>query len=111
MRYVYAVLVFAMVAFPLRAEEFNVMAYRLTVFENTQKACKATVLLNRETANSFVEASNASLSEVCECAALLVVANKTDDQIAALAAGDEQVVKLMTNEVRERFVQCLRMQD
>ena len=110
MKATYAIVLFGILASPLSAEESDVSAYRLTIFDNAQLACKATVLLNRDVANSFVRASKAPLSEVCECAALLVVANESDEQMSALAKGDEEVVNFVVSKVRERFTQCLRLQ-
>jgi hypothetical protein len=82
---------------------------RLIAFQNAQNVCKGIFLLNSDAASSFVGATKSSLSEICECAALLTVANTSKDDISALANGDQDVSIKMASEVRERTLQCVKI--
>jgi hypothetical protein len=75
------VLLFAPLA---SAQELNDLQLRLKLFENAQSACKATVLSNAEAAVSFVRSGSGSLTENCECAALLAVSKKSNAELRSI---------------------------
>jgi hypothetical protein len=80
---------------------------RLVVFERVQALCKVRVLADSELAKNFVIATERSLSDVCECAAVLVVSSTPDKSIAVVIAGDRVVSAQVASEVPERFNQCI----
>jgi hypothetical protein len=70
------------------ARSVTIVQNRAAAFQAAQNVCKMLFLSNNDLATSLVKATSASLSEVCECAALLAVASKSDEQLAALVAAN-----------------------
>jgi hypothetical protein len=85
------------------------MQNRLQAFANAQQVCKGLLLSDPEAASSLVRATKSSVSSICECAAMLTVARKSDDQIAVLAAGDRNVAEQMARDVGRFTVECVHM--
>lgn len=92
-----------------RAQDVASAKNRLTLFQNIQLTCKARVLGNAELANSFVVATEASLSEICECAALLAVANATSKEVSAVFSGDKGATESVDGESRKHFLRCIEI--
>lgn len=95
-----------LITFPSAAQDNTVLQNRLAVFQNAQTACKSRVLLDYKLASSLVLATKSSFSAVCECAALLAVASRSDEQLASVLAGDKDSATEMVQEVVERLGQC-----
>ena len=80
---------------------------RLTLFENAQLACKLDILSNAEKANSLVIASKASLQSLCECAAMLTVANASSEDVSAMVTGDKARAQYLLRALSNNFGRCL----
>ena len=101
----------ALIATTLNAQDLpsSELNNKLIAFQNAQNVCKGALLLNFDAASSFVKATRSSLSEICECAALLTVANTSKEDISALANGDNNVSVKMAGEVTQRTLQCIKI--
>lgn len=92
------------------AQQLDTLQMRLMAFENAQLVCKAAILSNRDAAVSFVRSNSGTLSDRCECAAILTVSNKSDTQIREmLSSTDSGPAAAFAEDVRRSFVQCVRM--
>lgn len=86
------------------------MQLRLRMFENAQNICKVTVLSNNEAAQSFIRSGSGSLSDRCECAALLAVSKRTEaDLRSMLSSTDDGPFVEFAADVRNLFLQCVRI--
>lgn len=86
------------------------LRHRLTLFQNAQNTCKARVLLDSKLAADFVIATKSSLSDVCECAAMLTVANTSNQELQAIAGGERRIADHLATEVIKNFGRCLQLQ-
>jgi hypothetical protein len=93
---------------PVLAEE-SVEMNRLALFENAQRACKMWILSNAQKASLTVNASTASLQSLCECAALLTVANTSSEVVTAIAAGDKGRAQELLPALQTNFNRCLTL--
>jgi hypothetical protein len=80
---------------------------RASVFQGAQSVCKYLYLSNSDLASSLVKATRASLSDVCECAAMLVVAARSDEQLAALIAA-KNMGSVLQSDIKDRVMECMR---
>ena len=95
---------------PAFAQELDEVQLRLRVFENAQNVCKATVLSSNEAALAFVKTGSGSLTDRCECAALLAVSKKSDAELRTmLSSQDNGPVLEFSADVRNLFLQCVRI--
>lgn len=103
-------LLFALFAASASAQDARSVAIvqnRAAAFQAAQNVCKMLYLSNNDLANSFVRATSASLSNVCECAALLAVADKTDEELAALVAANNLGSSLQAD-MKAGALQCMK---
>jgi hypothetical protein len=70
---------YAAVTCSATAQDSNELQTRLALFQNAQTTCKARVLMDQKLATDFVTARKSSLTQVCECAALITVANVSSE--------------------------------
>jgi len=66
-------------------------------------------LMDQKLATAFVTATDSSLTQVCECAALITVASMSKEQVNSLAAGDKAAVNRMANEVSQNYLRCFTL--
>lgn len=92
------------------SQELDELQLRLRVFENAQNICKATVLSNNEAALSFIRSGSGSLSDRCECAALLAVSKRSETDLRSmLSSADNGPAIEFAADVRSSFLQCVRI--
>lgn len=82
---------------------------RLAAFSSAQTACKIMVVTNQGAARSFVLATERPLSTVCECTALLTVANMSDDQVSNLLGGDKHTAHESLKPLAENLSRCIKL--
>lgn len=82
---------------------------RLVLFQNTQTLCKARVIADPKLAANFVVATKMSLSEACECAALLTVSSMSAEQVDAIAAGQADVAGKVSNDLYANLGNCVKI--
>jgi hypothetical protein len=66
---------------------------REVIFGDAQKVCRLLLQSNAEWATIVAKSPGESLAAVCECAALLAVSSRTEDQILAIHEGTNQAVR------------------
>lgn len=92
-------------AFPAKADA----PAKVQLFERSQQVCKTIVLTSAETASTFVRADAGSLSDVCECAALLAVAPLSQADAEAIVNGDKAKAAGLVESVRNELGECVKM--
>jgi hypothetical protein len=106
-------LLFALAAFSVVAsaedgrEATAIVQSRVAAFQAAQNTCKYLFLSNSGLAGNLIKATDASLSDVCECAAMLTVANRTDEQIAALVTA-KNMADVLQSDAKDHALTCMR---
>lgn len=72
-----------LIAAPSNAYAADSIELRLRLFDGNQRVCKWIVLRERSAASAFFRATTSSLSQICECAAALWVAERSDAELRA----------------------------
>lgn len=106
----YLLVAVALVTAPAVAQDAHSVAIvqnRAAAFQAAQNVCKLLYLSNNDLANSFVNATSASLSDVCECAAMLAVADKTDEELAALVK-ENSLGSSLQADMKAGALRCMR---
>lgn len=98
----------ALVPASVLAQEATDPQGRLTVFMNAQSICKAQVLSIPGAAKAFITANSSSLSDACECAALVTIASKSEQQISLLRAGNQEMAAQVATEISQNLVKCVQ---
>lgn len=95
---------------PAFAQGTGELQNRLRAFDSAQLTCKASILSSKDAAMSFIQSNSGSLSDICECAAMLAVSSKSNSQIREIISSTEiQHAVEFTEEVNQLFVQCVRI--
>ena len=109
-RHILAVVAMAGLSSSASAQTQNAFEIRLKAFENAQQVCKATVLSNHEAALSFIRSNSGTLTDKCECAAILAVSSKSDSQLREILESEDVTPAVeFAGDVRRQFLQCVRI--
>lgn len=82
---------------------------RLTVFENAVKGCRAVIITSPALAKNLVVATSRSLTDVCECAALLALSDLSDDEVGLIANRNKEASDRLVQPLFNRSAQCVKM--
>lgn len=105
-----AFLILGLSVMPAFAQDPTDLQNRLRAFDGAQLTCKASLLSDKSAANSFLQSDSGTLSEMCECAAMLAVSRKSNSQISKIiSSSDINDAVAFTDEVNRTFVECVRM--
>lgn len=82
-------------------------AQRLEAFEKSQRYCKLRLLTDAQFAASFIASNSGSVSDMCECAAMLATSSATDTEISATSTHDGRNAFTLT--INEKMALCIGM--
>jgi len=81
---------------------------KLVLFHKAQDLCKATVLGSSELAENIVLTASGSLSELCECAAILSVSPLSLEE-AEMVSESKERREIFQKTLSEALVRCVRI--
>jgi hypothetical protein len=83
---------------------------RLQLFSNVQTTCKIMILNNSEIAKSIVIGTRRSLTDICECAALLTITSMSDGDVSNILTGEKEEARNLLKLLSENVVSCVQIQ-
>ena len=105
-----AFLILGLTFTPVFAQDSGDLENRLRAFNGAQMTCKASILSNKDSAASFLQSNSGTLSDMCECAAMIAVSSKSNLQIREIiSSSDISHSAVFADEVNRALVQCIRM--
>lgn len=91
MRIVATALALALLSGPVAAQQAPAQkSPRLELFERSASYCKSMTLANAELSENLFRARSGTLTETCECASMLAVAQLSDETVNEVLAGAVQ---------------------
>lgn len=90
------------------APQQNNALERVALADGVEKICRNTVLSNQELTVAIIGAAAGSMTELCECTAMLTVSAMTDEQVA-LARRDLKEASKVSNEITKNLPRCTQM--
>ena len=107
MRHLLILVLTATLAVPAMAQAQDAASKRFKLFGDIQSACRVMIVTNRELARPLFVATSRSLSDVCECAALITVTDLDDVQVSAIVGGDRKASEAALPPLRESIQRCV----